>query len=121
MYTFQGSILSALIKKVHATGGVLTAADFIGYTPLVKPALKGTYKNRTVYTTHAPTSGPVLLHMLNLLERFDMSGADEGVKLHRFVETMKCERINMGSCDILNPLKLALQQGTISASLLLHV
>ena len=93
MYTLQGDILNALIEKVHVTGGLLTADDFIGYTPLVKPALKGSYKNRTVYTTQAPTSGPVLLHMLNLLERFDTSNADEGLKLHRFVETLKCERI----------------------------
>lgn len=87
----QGSILSALLDKIQITGGILTAADFTGYTPIVQPALKGLYRNRTVYTSHAPTSGPALLLMLNLLERFDPKDTDEGLKLHRFVETVKCE------------------------------
>lgn len=87
----QGSILDALLNKIQATGGILTAEDFTSYIPLVKPALKGSFKNRTVYTSHAPTSGPALLHMLNLLERFETTDADEGLKLHRFVETLKCK------------------------------
>ncbi|KAF8491258.1 gamma-glutamyltranspeptidase [Gautieria morchelliformis] len=86
---YSGPIANALIEKIHATGGILTAADFAGYTPLVKPALKGSYKNRTVYTSQAPTSGPVLLHMLNLLEKFDMNEANQGLRLHRFVEVLK--------------------------------
>ncbi|KAF8586708.1 hypothetical protein K439DRAFT_1659522 [Ramaria rubella] len=81
---YKGPILNALLKKIHETGGVLTANDFAQYTPKVTPALQGTYKNRRVYTTQAPSSGPVLLHMLNLLERFDDN--DDGgksLKLHR--------------------------------------
>jgi gamma-glutamyltranspeptidase / glutathione hydrolase / leukotriene-C4 hydrolase len=98
----QGPIANALIEKIHATGGILTAADFASYTPLVKPALKGSYKNRTVYTSQAPTSGPVLLHMLNLLEKFDMNEANQGLRLHRFVEVLKCERIiHLGTCSVL--------------------
>ncbi|KAF8586707.1 hypothetical protein K439DRAFT_1659521 [Ramaria rubella] len=85
---YKGPILNALLKKIHENGGVLTADDFAGYTPKVTPALRGSYKNRSVYTTHAPSSGPVLLHMLNLLERFD-DDVDKGLKLHRLVETIK--------------------------------
>ena len=88
----QGPILTALLEKVQLTGGILTASDFAAYEPIVMPALKGSYKNRTVYTSHAPTSGPVLLHMLNLLESFnDEDDTNEGLRLHRFVETLKCE------------------------------
>ncbi|KAF8586715.1 gamma-glutamyltranspeptidase [Ramaria rubella] len=87
---YKGPILNALLKKIHETGGVLTANDFAQYTPKVTPALQGSYKNRRVYTTQAPSSGPVLLHMLNLLERFDDNDdVGKGLKLHRFVETMK--------------------------------
>ena len=40
----------------------------------VSRALEGSYRGRKVYTTDAPTSGPALLHMLNLVERFDFIG-----------------------------------------------
>lgn len=79
-----------MLQKIHKTGGILTADDFANYKPIVKAALKGNFKNRTVYTSHAPSSGPVLLHMLNLHEKFD-NNADHGLNVHRFVETMKCK------------------------------
>ena len=57
----------------------------------VYPALEGTYRGRKVYTPRAPTSGPVLLHMLNLLERYDLEGEGRtGLNVHRLVEVIKC-------------------------------
>ena len=55
-------------------------------------ALEGTYRGLKVYTSHAPSSGPVLLHMLNLLENYDLpaEGRTE-VNVHSLVEAMKCE------------------------------
>jgi gamma-glutamyltranspeptidase / glutathione hydrolase / leukotriene-C4 hydrolase len=81
-----------MLKKIHEEGGILTAEDFSNYKPIIKPALKGTFKNRTVYTTHAPSSGPVLLHMLNLHEKFENT-SDKGLTAHRVVEVMKCKSI----------------------------
>ena len=66
--------------------------DLAGYKVKVKKALEGTYRGRKVYTSHAPTSGPVLLHMLNLLEHFD-EFPDEGrtaLNVHRSIEVLKC-------------------------------
>ena len=91
----QGPIADALLKKIHLTGGIMTQEDFDSYQVKVQPALKGTYRGRTIYTTHAPTSGPVLLHMFNLLEMFD-DFVEEGrtaVNVHRLVEIMKCKHI----------------------------
>ncbi|KIJ49346.1 hypothetical protein M422DRAFT_161129 [Sphaerobolus stellatus SS14] len=85
---YSGKITEAMLAKIRATGGILTAEDFANYKPIIQPALKGTFKNKTVYTSHAPTSGPALLHMLNLYEKFEAKG-DKGLNLHRFVETMK--------------------------------
>lgn len=65
--------------------------DLASYKVKVLPALEGTYRGKKVYTSHAPTSGPVLLHMLNLLERFDLSGEGRtGLNTHRMVEALKC-------------------------------
>lgn len=88
----QGPIADSIVRKVKETGGILTRADLEHYSVKVERALEGTYRNRTVYTSHAPTSGPVLLHMLNLLERFDWThGPWEPLNVHRIVEAMKCK------------------------------
>jgi len=58
----------------------------------VERALEGTYRGRKVHTTHAPTSGPVLLHMLNLMDNYDMEAQGRTpLSVHRSVEAMKCE------------------------------
>jgi gamma-glutamyltranspeptidase len=70
----------------------MTHADLMNYKVKVQPALQGTYCNRTVYTSHAPSSGPVLLHMLNLVERYDFIKAGRTLlNAHRLVEAMKCK------------------------------
>lgn len=71
----------------------MTHEDLEGYRVKVSRALEGTYRDRKVYTTHAPTSGPVLLHMLNLMEHFE-EFEEEGrtsLAVHRLTEAMKCE------------------------------
>ncbi|KAJ7084375.1 gamma-glutamyltranspeptidase [Mycena belliarum] len=85
---YKGAIADSLIKKVRATGGILSHADLENYTVKVEHALQGTYRGRKVYTTHAPGSGPVLLHMLNLIERFPMT-ARTPLNVHRAVEVLK--------------------------------
>ena len=89
---YSGPIADALIKKIHETGGIMTQEDLASYEVRVEPALKGSYRGRTIYTTHAPTSGPVLLHMFNLAEMFDdfVEGERTPLNVHRMVEIMKC-------------------------------
>lgn len=89
---YTGPIADGIIAAVQSTGGIITHEDLANYTALVYPALSGTYRGRKVYTPKAPTSGPVLLHMLNLLERYDLKGEGRtGLNTHRFIEVMKCK------------------------------
>ena len=71
----------------------MTMQDFVDYSVIVRPALEGSYRGKKVYTTHAPTSGPVLLHMLNLLEQFEdfVKGGRTSLNMHRVIEIMKCK------------------------------
>ncbi|KAG7449552.1 gamma-glutamyltranspeptidase [Guyanagaster necrorhizus] len=85
---YKGPIADALVQKITMTGGILSHADLEGYKVKVSRALQGTYRDRKIHTTHAPTSGPVLLHMLNLMEKYDLETRD-GVNTHRSVEAMK--------------------------------
>ena len=91
----KGPLADAIVDAIQTSGGIVTAEDMASYKVKVLPALVGTYLGRKVYTTHAPTSGPVLLHMLNLLEGYDLKGEGRtGLNTHRFVETMKCKIFN---------------------------
>ncbi|KAF9531606.1 gamma-glutamyltranspeptidase [Crepidotus variabilis] len=85
---YKGPIADSIIRKVRETGGILSQSDLQKYNVLVNRAMKGTYRGRRVYTTHAPTSGPVLLHLLNLMEHFDLRKMN-GLNVHRLVEAMK--------------------------------
>lgn len=73
----------------------MTLADFERYTVQVGKALEGTYFGRKVYTTHAPTSGPVIVQMMNLMEHYEALREDgmTGVNVHRFVEALKCRSL----------------------------
>lgn len=66
--------------------------DWTSYNITIEPAIAGTYRNRTIYTTQAPTSGPVVLHILNLLENYDLPGEGRTpLNIHRLIEAMKCK------------------------------
>lgn len=71
----------------------MTAKDLASYKPIVLPAVKAKYRNRTYYTGHAPSGGPVLISLLNTLEGYSeyVSGGRTGLAVHRFVESLKCE------------------------------
>ncbi|KIK98246.1 hypothetical protein PAXRUDRAFT_31286 [Paxillus rubicundulus Ve08.2h10] len=87
---YKGPIADSIVRKVQEAGGILTHADLEGYTVNVERAVQGTYHDKKVYTSHAPTSGPVLLHMLNLIERYDLIGEGRTpLNMHRIVEAQK--------------------------------
>ncbi|KAF8906563.1 gamma-glutamyltranspeptidase [Gymnopilus junonius] len=85
---YTGSIADSIVRKVRLEGGILSHEDLKNYTVKVERALEGTYRNKKIYTTHAPTSGPVLLHMLNLIEKYDMKEMNS-LNVHRLLEVMK--------------------------------
>jgi len=88
---YKGPIADALVSKIQSSGGILTNDDLEGYKAKVDKALEGTYFGRKVYTSHAPAGGPVILQMLNLMERYPTLREEgrSGVNAHRFVEAMK--------------------------------
>ena len=90
---YTGPIADSIISSIQSTGGVMTLSDLANYAALVYPILSGTYRSeKRVYMSNAPTSGPVLLHKLNLLEHYDLRWERRTEEdLHRFVEIMKCE------------------------------
>ncbi|XP_063226983.1 glutathione hydrolase 1 proenzyme-like [Bacillus rossius redtenbacheri] len=96
----SGPLAAALSRDICRAGGAVTARDLAGY----RPAWRGVVTARLqlprlgpleLHTSPAPSSGPVLAHVLNVLEAFNMTAADERgargrvVFLHRLVEAFK--------------------------------
>lgn len=89
---YYGPIAESIVRKVKLEGGIISLEDLASYRVVVRHALEGTYLGRKIYTTHAPTSGPVFLHMLNLLEHYDFNGDGRtSLNTHRTIEALKCE------------------------------
>ncbi|KAG9103041.1 hypothetical protein FRC06_000368 [Ceratobasidium sp. 370] len=95
---YTGTIATSIIDKIQQTGGIMTQEDLASYRVVQRPALEGTYRGRRIYTTHAPSSGPVLLHVLNALDRFGAGPnihnkvamkEESGLWWHRVVEALK--------------------------------
>lgn len=89
----QGDIAASLVQTVSSAGGILTLEDFASYKPIIVPALQATYRNRTYYTGHYPSGGPILVSLLNTLEGYEdyVDEGRTGLATHRFVEALKCE------------------------------
>lgn len=116
---YHGPIAEAMIEKVQAAGGALTLQDLAEYKVEVREALGGSWIcDKKVWTTPAPTGGPVLLAMMNLLKLLGFeeesrhrrkSGRDtiehKALWSHRLVEVYKhgyAARTRLGDPAFLN-------------------
>ncbi|KAJ3279192.1 hypothetical protein HK104_001664 [Borealophlyctis nickersoniae] len=65
---YTGPIAESLVQTVQSTGGILTLADLSSYRQVLRTPLQGTYRNYQIIVPPAPSSGPIMLSMLNILE-----------------------------------------------------
>jgi gamma-glutamyltranspeptidase/glutathione hydrolase/leukotriene-C4 hydrolase len=88
---YNGFIAESIVNTTIAQGGILTLEDLAGYTALSRPVISTNYHGYKVTTTTAPSSGPVLLNILNLVEsfNFEKDGRRTGLNVHRLIESFK--------------------------------
>ncbi|KAJ7583221.1 gamma-glutamyltranspeptidase [Mycena floridula] len=85
---YSGPIAKSIVAKVRATGGIMVEDDLATYHVNIDRSLSGTYRGRKVYTSNVPASGPVLLHMLNIMEHYHLT-SQTPLNFHRMVESLK--------------------------------
>ncbi|KAI8326002.1 gamma-glutamyltranspeptidase 1-like protein [Martensiomyces pterosporus] len=87
---YSGEIARSLVKAVQDNGGILTTDDFAQYKAIDHEPIETFYHGRRVITGSPPTSGSVLLNMLNVLEGYTLAaGGQTALSYHRIVEAMK--------------------------------
>ncbi|KAI8890239.1 gamma-glutamyltransferase, partial [Backusella circina FSU 941] len=87
---YDGEITEHLVKTAQENGGIITLQDFKEYQAVIRPVVSTYYNGRKVTTCSEPTSGPVLLSILNLIERYQFKAqgyVEESV--HRLTEAYK--------------------------------
>lgn len=124
---YEGPIAESMVAKVQRAGGILTLQDLKDYKVEVRNALQGVWTGgRKAWTTPAPTSGAILLQMMNVLRMLgyerhaeEYHGPHHGKKepsiakqieteslwTHRLIEVMKhafAARTRLGDPAFLN-------------------
>ena len=69
---YEGEVGRELARFAKEKGGFFTEADLKAQSARWGEALKGTYRDVTLYETPAPTQGFTVLEMLNLLEPLEL-------------------------------------------------
>ncbi|KAI8336767.1 gamma-glutamyltransferase [Chlamydoabsidia padenii] len=103
---YKGPIAESMIRTIQENGGILTMEDMAASKAIIRPTAHTYYHGRKITTATAPTSGPVLLAMLNILERYNLFAQGETtLNMHRMVEAFKygyAFRTEMGDPDYLD-------------------
>ncbi|CCG83988.1 protein of unknown function [Taphrina deformans PYCC 5710] len=87
---YEGEIAHSLVSHCQKHGGILTLEDMRDYEARVEDPLASTYRDLEILTCGAPSSGPVLIEALNILENYDMADIGPGPLGHHYlVESMK--------------------------------
>lgn len=92
---YTGSLAENVVKDIQDAGGIMTLDDLANYKVSTRKALIDKVKDWSLYTLGAPTGGPILTHILDILKGYKFSPADLGDKkketltYHRIVEAFK--------------------------------
>ncbi|KAL8569064.1 hypothetical protein ACOMHN_020506 [Nucella lapillus] len=88
---YEGSLGENFVHTVRKAGGVMTMDDLKTYTVLKSKPVVTTFKDHTVLGMPAPSSGPVVGLMLNMLEGFNWTEKSSALPLtyQQMIETFK--------------------------------
>ncbi|KAJ3028623.1 UNVERIFIED_CONTAM: hypothetical protein HDU68_001280 [Siphonaria sp. JEL0065] len=87
---YEGTIAESLLKTIKRTGGIITADDLKSYKPRSVQPLVGYYHGRKVVTANSPSSGAMLLSILNIIEGYNFKFAGNSSEtIHLLVEAFK--------------------------------
>ncbi|KAI8610783.1 gamma-glutamyltranspeptidase-domain-containing protein [Chytriomyces sp. MP71] len=87
---YEGEIATSLLKTIKKTGGIITKDDLATYKVRYSEPLVGYYHGRKVVTASTPSSGAMLLSILNIIEGFDFRAhGNTSDTFHLLIEAFK--------------------------------
>jgi len=89
---YREDLAATLENDMRNHHGLITRQDLAGYRPVIRPAIRGTYRAHTILSVPPSSSGGVaLIQILNMLEPFDLAslGHNSSAYIHHVAEAMK--------------------------------
>ncbi len=74
---YRGEIAQAMADDIVGAGGHVTAAALAGYRAEDARVVRGSYRGHELVGTFTPAAGAMTIGILQIIENFDMAGADE--------------------------------------------
>ncbi|MCC6847925.1 MAG: gamma-glutamyltransferase [Deltaproteobacteria bacterium] len=87
---YRGRIAQEIARAVREAGGILSTQDLASYHPHWRHPLRGTYRGLEIFTMPPPSSGGVIVEILNILAHDDLAalGATSAAYYHLLAEAM---------------------------------
>ncbi len=82
---YTGALAETVAEDFERGGAFVTREDLAGYRERWSAPLEGSYRGLRVSTTNLPAGGILLLQMLKVLERFELSGLEHNGPEHGFL------------------------------------
>ena len=88
---YKGEVADLIVRYAKQRGGFMTYSDLLAYKPVVREAVRGSYRGFEIITTPPPCGGMLLIEALNILKHFDLRQcrSDNEYSLHLFAEVFK--------------------------------
>lgn len=88
---YAGETADLIVAEMQRGGGIISHEDLQSYASIWREPVHGTYRGYDIWTMGPPSSGVLILQMLNMLEPFDVKSMGWGSSelVHLMVEAQR--------------------------------